>query len=86
MKNLQIIIIVFLITMSFIPQAYSQQTARGSRPAYVYDNAGLISSEYETLIDNYLRKVDDNTSVEIVIWTTNSFYGHGIKKDNQEII
>ena len=45
----------------------------------------MISNEYESLLDSYLRKVDDSTSVEIVIWTTASLYGHGIKKDNQEI-
>jgi len=85
MKKFQIIVIFFLISMSLVSQSYSQQTARGSRPSYVYDNADVISSEYESLLDNYLRKVDDATSVEIVIWTTDSFYGHGIKKDNQEI-
>ena len=84
MKKLVIVFIVFLIALSLVSQSYAQ-TARGSRPAYVYDNAGVISSEYETLLDNYLRKVDDATTVEIVIWTTDSFYGHGIKKDNQEI-
>lgn len=85
MKKLQITVIVLLITMSLVSQSYAQQTARGSRPAYVYDNADVISNEYELLLDNYLRKVDDATSVEIVIWTTVSLYGHGIKKDNQEI-
>lgn len=84
MKKFQIVLIS-LIVVSLISQSYSQQTAKGSRPAYVYDNADIISNEYESLLDNYLRKVDDATSDEIVIWTTNSFYGHGIKKDNQEI-
>ena len=85
MKKFQIMIIVLLITVSLVSQSYAQQTAIGTRPAYVYDNANVISDEYESLLDNYLRKVDDSTSVEIVIWTTPSFYGHGIKKDNQEI-
>jgi len=85
MKKFQIVVIFLLITLSLVSQSYSQQAARGSRPAYVYDNADVISSEYESLLDNYLRNVDDTTSVEIVIWTTDSFYGHGIKKDNQEI-
>jgi len=61
------------------------QTADASRPAYVYDNADIISSQYESLLDSYLRQVDDSTSVEIIIWTTPSFYGHGIKKDGVEI-
>ncbi|HSB83257.1 MAG TPA: TPM domain-containing protein [Nitrosarchaeum sp.] len=85
MKKFLIVVVFLLITLSLVSQSYSQQIARGSRPAYVYDNADVISSEYESLLDNYLRKVDDATSVEIVIWTTDSFYGHGIKKDNQEI-
>lgn len=85
MKKFHIIVIIFLITASLVSQSYSQQIAKGSRPGYVYDNADVISSTYESLLDNYLRKVDDATSVEIVIWTTTSFYGHGIKKDNQEI-
>jgi uncharacterized protein len=84
MKKFHIIVIVLLITVSLVSQSYSQ-TAKGSRLAYVYDHADVISSEYESLLDNYLRKVDDTTSAEIIIWTTNSFYGHGIKKDNQEI-
>jgi uncharacterized protein len=78
------VFLVFLVAVSLVSQGYSQNS-KGSRPAYVYDNANVISSEYESLLDNYLRKVDDATSVEIVIWTTSSFYGHGIKKDNQEI-
>lgn len=84
MKKFQIIVIVLLIILPLSSQSYSQ-TTKGSRPAYVYDNADVISSEYESLLNNYLRKVDDATSAEIVIWTTTSFYGHGIKKDNQEI-
>jgi uncharacterized protein len=84
MKKFLIIVTVLLITISLVSQSYSQ-TAKGSRPAYVYDNADIISNEYESLLDNYLREVDDATSAEIIIWTTESFYGHGIKKDNQEI-
>jgi len=85
MKKFQITIIILLISTSLVSQSYAQQTAIGSRPAYVYDNADVLSDEYELLLDNYLRKVDDATSVEIVIWTATSIYGHGIKKDNQEI-
>jgi uncharacterized protein len=84
MKKFQITVIVLLITVSLVSQSYAQQTTRSSRPAYVYDNADGISNEYKLLLNNYLRDVDDTTSVEIVIWITASLYGHGIKKDNQE--
>lgn len=84
MKHVKVLIIFLLLTFSFVTNGYSQGT-KGSRPAYIYDNADVISSNQEQVIDNFLRKLDDSTSVEIVIWTTNSFYGHGIKKDGQEI-
>jgi uncharacterized protein len=61
------------------------QTARGTRPAYIYDNAGVISSGQEAVIDNYLRRLDDATTNEVVIYTIPSFEGHGIKKDGVEI-
>jgi len=83
-KKFQITVIVLLLIISLVSQSYAQ-TARYTRPAYVYDNADVISSQYESMLNNYLRKVDDVTSVEIVIWTTPSLYGHEIKKDNQEI-
>lgn len=70
-----------LVGPSFQP-SYSQT---GSRPAYIYDYAGIISDSYESLIDDYVRRVDDNTTAEIVIYTIPSFAGHGIKKDGQEI-
>lgn len=59
--------------------------ARGSRPAYIYDNAGVITSGQEQVIDSYLRGLDDATTNEIVIYTIPSFEGHGIKKDGIEI-
>ncbi len=71
-----------LVCSSCAQPSYSQT---GSRPAYIYDYAGIISDEYESLIDNYVRSVDDNTTAEIVIYTIPSFAGHGIKKDGQEI-
>ena len=70
--------------ISLVPASHLQ-TADAARPAYVYDNGDIISSQYESLLDSYLRQVDDETSVEIIIWTTPSFYGHGIKKDGVEI-
>jgi uncharacterized protein len=72
-----------LITIS-LASTYLQ-TADAARPAYVYDNGDIISDHYESLLDSYLRQVDDATSVEIIIWTTPSFYGHGIQKDGVEI-
>jgi len=73
-----------MIAMSLTSPVFSQ-TAKGSRPGYIYDNGNMISSQQEIEIDNFLRKLDDTTSVEIVIWTTDSFYGHGIKKDGVEL-
>lgn len=57
----------------------------GSRPAYIYDYAGVISEDYESLIDDYVRRVDANTTAEIVIYTISSFEGHDITKDGVEI-
>ncbi|MDH5658221.1 MAG: TPM domain-containing protein [Nitrosopumilus sp.] len=87
MKNPKIflsVIIIMTIIVSVVPASYSQ-VVKGSRPGYVYDNSDVISNEYELLLDSYLRKVDAATSVEIVIWTIPSFYGHGIEKDGVEI-
>ncbi len=71
-----------LVCSSSVHPTYSQT---GSRPAYIYDHAGIISHDYESLIDSYVRSVDDNTTAEIVIYTIPSFAGHGITKDGQEI-
>lgn len=57
----------------------------GSRPGYIYDRAEIISDDYEALIDDYVRRVDANTTAEVVIYTIPSFVGHGITKDGQEI-
>jgi len=61
------------------------QIGSGSRPAYIYDYADVISEGYESIIEDYVRRVDDNTTAEIVIYTIPSFVGHGIKKDGVEI-
>jgi uncharacterized protein len=55
------------------------------RPSYIYDNAGIITSSQEKVIDSYLRGLDRATTAEIVIYTIPSFQGHGIKKDGVEI-
>jgi len=56
-----------------------------SRPNYVYDNADMISPTAEMEIEEYLRNLDANTSNEIIIYTIESFTGHGITKDGMEI-
>src|SRR5574341_1283567 len=56
-----------------------------SRPAYIYDYADILSSGYEGLLDEYVRRLDDATATEVVIFTIPSFRGHGIMKDGQEI-
>lgn len=66
------------------PLAYAQ-TSGGSRPRYIYDYAGVISATEKKTIDSYLRRLDDATTTEIVIYTIPSFVGHGIKKDGVEI-
>lgn len=71
-----------IITTSAASPAFAQ---RGSRPAYIYDYAEIISSSYEDAIDIYLRGLDDSTTNEIVIYTIPSFVGHGIEKDGVEI-
>ena len=81
---LSLILILLLITSSILP-SLPLVSANGSRPAYIYDKAGIISSGNESILDSYLRNVDDTTSVEIVIYTIPSFIGHGIKKNGQEI-
>lgn len=76
------ILLALVVVASLAAPAFSQ---RGSRPAYAYDRADVISSEYESEIDSYLRGLDDSTTNEIVIYTIPSFVGHGITKDGVEI-
>ena len=57
----------------------------GSRTDYVYDRAGIINEHYENLLDNYLRRLDDSTTSEIIVYTLPSFVGHGIIKYGQKI-
>ncbi|HKZ61556.1 MAG TPA: TPM domain-containing protein, partial [Nitrososphaera sp.] len=78
---LAVALAVSVIGSSCFP-AYSQT---GSRPGYIYDHADIISDGYEALIDDYVRRVDANTTAEIVIYTIPSFVGHGITKEGQEI-
>ncbi len=74
--------VIFATCFSCFQPAFSQV---GSRPGYIYDYAGIISDNYEALIDDFVRRVDANTTAEIVIYTIPSFVGHGITKDGQEI-
>jgi len=83
-KKLGSLFIVILLLIPLVSSGNSQ-IEKGSRPGYVYDNGNIISSEQEARLDSFLRKLDSFTSIEIVIWTTDSFYGHGIKKDDHEI-
>lgn len=80
-----IIAIAGFAAISSSAPAFAQVAAKGSRPAYIYDRAGVITPEYHQLIDAYLRGLDDATTDEIVIYTIPSFVGHGIKKDGVEI-
>jgi uncharacterized protein len=79
-----VISLVFLILVTSVAVPVLSQS-KGSRSTYIYDRAGIISPEYESAVDNYLRKIDDSTSAEIIIYTIPSFLGHGIKKDGQEL-
>ena len=78
------IVVAAVILFSAAP-AFAQVEAVGSRPGYIYDDAGVISDEYREIIDTYLRGLDDATTNEIVIYTISSFEGHGIEKDGAEI-
>jgi uncharacterized protein len=78
---LAVALAIFIIGLPCLP-TFSQA---GSRPGYIYDYAGIISDDYEALIDDYVRRVDANITAEIVIYTIPSFVGHGIAKDGQEI-
>lgn len=84
MARLPCIIFAAVILSSAAP-AFAQVEAVGSRPGYIYDNAGVISEEYYEIIDTYLRGLDDATTNEIVIYTISSFEGHGVEKDGVEI-
>lgn len=83
MRILVIFLISLILSTSVIVPVFSQ--ASGSRQTYIYDKANILSPEYKSLIDDYLRKIDDATSAEIIIYTIPSFSGHGIKKNGQEI-
>lgn len=62
-----------------------EASSMGTRTQYVYDRAGIINETYKDLLDNYLRQLDDSTTVEVIVYTIPSFTGHGIMKDGQEI-
>lgn len=83
MRTLVVALVFVALATSFAAPAFSQ--AAGSRTTYVYDRANILSPEFKSSLDNYLRKIDDSTSAEIIIYTIPSFTGHGIKKDGQEL-
>ena len=74
-----------LLLVTIVSSSFSSVQAVGSRPGYIYDRADIISYETELSLDSFLRKVDDSTTAEIVIYTIPSFIGHGIKKNDIEI-
>ena len=76
---------IMVIAAAVVMPLACAQAVNGSRPAYIYDRAGVISDAQERVIDYYLRRLDDVTANEIVIYTIPSFVGHGIKKDGVEI-
>jgi len=80
-----IIIFISLTIESPLQTMQSEASPIGSRTHYVYDRAGVINEHYENLLDNYLRQLDDSTTVEIIVYTIPGFFGHGITKDGQEI-
>ncbi|MEW5840629.1 MAG: TPM domain-containing protein, partial [Thermoproteota archaeon] len=65
--------------------AAAQTGGAGSRPGYIYDRAQAMDDGIKILADSYVRRLDDATSAEVVIYTIPSFSGHGIKKDGIEI-
>jgi uncharacterized protein len=75
----------FILVLSLIGSTQSFGQPSGSRPGYIYDDADIISSDYEALLDQYARQLDDSTTAEIVVYTIPSFAGHGITKDGIEI-
>ena len=77
--------VILLVNLFSILLDNSFVMAAGLRPSYVYDYANIIDSNYESVIEGYLRAVDKATSTEIIIYTIPSFIGHGIKKDGHEI-
>ena len=77
--------VILLVNLFSILLDNSFVMAAGLRPSYVYDYANIIDSNYESVIEGYLRAVDKATSAEIIIYTIPSFIGHGIKKDGHEI-
>ncbi|MBM2819277.1 MAG: conserved rane protein of unknown function [Nitrosarchaeum sp.] len=79
------LILFFILATSLVISVSAQQSGQGSRQTYIYDRAEILSSEYKILLDSYMRRIDDSTSAEIIIYTIPSFFGHGIKKNDQEI-
>jgi len=73
--TLMMIIIVSINSPTILLPSFSQ--IPGSLPAYIYDRGDLISTHYESLIDSYLRSLDDATTTEIIIYTIPSFVGLG---------
>ncbi len=80
-----ILIAILLVNILSILFENALLVAEALRPSYVYDNANVIDPYYMSLLEQYLRAMDEGTSTEIMIYTLPSFIGHGIKKDGNEI-
>src|SRR5688572_20192002 len=85
MRLLHFIPAAMFIALLLPDGVLSTAQTSGSRPGYIYDNADIISADYETRIDRYVRELDDATTAEVVIYTIPSFVGHGIAKNGQEL-
>jgi uncharacterized protein len=75
----------FILLVGLVGAAPSIAQPSGSRPGYIYDDADILSPDYETRLGQYARQLDDATTAEIVVYTIPSFVGHGISKDGAEI-
>jgi uncharacterized protein len=85
---LALAILLLVPSLLALPQpaaAAVAAAATGSRPGYIYDRAQVMDEKLEKATDSYLRRLDEATTAEIVIYTIPSFQGHGIKKGNTEV-
>ena len=80
-----ILIFIPLLIESSLQSLEIEASPIGSRIHYIYDRAGIINEHYENLLDYYLRRLDDSTTAEVIVYTIPGFIGHGIMKDGQEI-
>ncbi|MDQ3854245.1 MAG: TPM domain-containing protein [Thermoproteota archaeon] len=64
----------------------SRDIVGAPRQNYIYDSADVLSPTGEWIVDQYLRELDNATTVETVIFTLPRAVGHGIRaEDGDEI-